>query len=86
MVKAAQSERRNITLSMPVHMLRRARKVAAEKGLSLSGLMLQALQEMISRKHGYEEALCQETAIMKKGLPMNTMGKKIWTRDELHER
>ena len=79
-------ERRNITLSMPVELLRAARRLAAEDGTSLSELMTRALEQLVKDSRGYEDAMERELEIMKQGMGLGLRGRASWTRDELHDR
>ncbi len=90
-------ERQNVTITLPVDVIREARHLAVDKGLSLSKFLALLLEEHIEAKRQYdadreearklyEAAREQELQRLKKGLPLGTQGKISWTRDELHER
>ncbi len=87
----------NVTISLPSDVIKEARHLAVDKGLSLSKFLALLLEEHIEAKRQYnadrEEALKRYEAareealkLMKEGLPLGTHGKISWTRDELHER
>ncbi|MCE7871745.1 CopG family transcriptional regulator [bacterium CPR1] len=79
-------EKRNVTLSMPAGLIRSAKRLAVDQGTSLSGLMIEALEQLVARGAGYEEAMEEELKLMDEGLDLGTRGRISWSRDELHER
>ncbi len=90
-------ERQNVTISLPAEVVREARHLAVDKGLSLSKFLGLLLEEHIEAKKRYDAsheeirkqynaAREQELRALKEGLPLGTHGKISWTRDELHER
>lgn len=74
----------NITLKLDKDLIKRARILAAEEGLSVSALLAAKLEELLRERRDYERAKRHALALMKKGLHLG------WTpprsRDELHER
>ncbi|MGE5598216.1 MAG: CopG family transcriptional regulator [Bacteroidota bacterium] len=79
-------ECQNITLSVPKEILRRVKHIAVERNTSVSGLMVEMLEELVHRDDAYEQARERHMALLKKGFNLGTNGKITWTRDELHER
>ncbi|MHB2017861.1 MAG: CopG family transcriptional regulator [Candidatus Xenobia bacterium] len=79
-------QRRNVTLSLPRDLVKDARRLAAEKGTSLSALMTEALETMVRDRQAYDEAMQVELALMETGLDLGTRGRIQSTRDDLHER
>jgi hypothetical protein len=65
-------------------MLREARILAAEEGLSISGLLAAKLDEVVRQRKGYDRSRRRAVARLRKGFDLG------WTppgsRDELHER
>lgn len=80
------TEKRNITLSMPVGLLRAAKRLAVERGTSLSGLMQDALSTLVADQDAYRDAMEAEMQCLEEGLQLGTHGQIRWSRDELHER
>jgi hypothetical protein len=74
----------NITLKLDADVLREARILAAEAGLSVSALLAAKLDEIVRQRKGYDRARKRAVARLRKGLNLG------WTRpgsrDELHER
>ncbi len=74
----------NITLKLDADVLREARILAAEEGLSVSALLAAKLDEIVRERKGYDGARKRAVARLRKGLDLG------WTRprsrDELHER
>jgi len=74
----------NITLKLDADVLREARILAAEEGLSVSALLAAKLDEIVRQRKGYDRARKRALARLRTGLDLG------WTRprsrDELHER
>ena len=74
----------NITLKVDTTLLREARVLAAEKGISVSDLMSECLEQVFGVRNDYARARKRAMARLRKGLNLN------WTppcsRNELHER
>ena len=79
-------ETQNVKLSLPRDLIRRARHVAVERGVSLSALVGSCLAEVVAPQPAYEQARDRAIARMREGLPMGVGERPTWTRDELHER
>ena len=75
----------NITMSIDKELLKKARKIAVEKETSLTGLIRSYLKELVEK----EEVLRESAAAELESLFSNSeavVGKKTWTRDDLHAR
>jgi hypothetical protein len=74
----------NITLKLDAEILREARILAAEEGLSVSALLAAKLDEIVRHRKGYERARKRAVARLRKGFDLR------WTpprsRDEVHDR
>lgn len=79
-------ERRNVTLSLPKSILKKAKLLALKEDKSLSALIRESLEEKIRKDTGYEEAMEREIGLMEKGIKLGTNGRMPCTREELHER
>jgi len=79
-------ERQNVTLSLPRETLRKAKRIAVEKGTSLSGLLSEFIEETVRQDASYERAARSFKARLKTGLDLGTGGKRTWTRESLYER
>jgi hypothetical protein len=74
----------NITLKLDTDVLREARIMAAEEGVSISGLLATTLEEIVRQRKGYDRSRRRAIARLRKGFDLG------WTpprsRDEIHER
>ncbi len=77
---------RNVTLSLPDDLLRRAKVLAAQRDTSISRLLTEALTTIVAREEGYTQAQRQHLALLRRGLNLGTRGRASWTREALHER
>lgn len=76
---------RNITLSLPEDLVRRAKVVAAERDTSVSALVAELVENLAGGSSDYARAWDDEVAVMKHGTGLS-VGDLTWTRDELHQR
>jgi len=77
---------RNVTLSLPDDVLRTARHLAVDRGVSLSRLVSELIQGQAGGESGYESAMKRQKALMRRGLDLGFKGKVPWSRGELHDR
>lgn len=75
--------RRNLTLRLDEDVIRRAKVVAARRGISLSGLVAGQLEGIVERDARYEEA--RHLALDALAAVADRGGQR-WSREELHER
>jgi hypothetical protein len=76
--------KQNITLSLDKRLLKRARAFAAERGLSVSGMLAAELLQIVERETAYEQA--KGKALAQLDSPFHLGGKGIGSREALHER
>lgn len=76
---------KNITLTLPADVVRRAKIAAAMRDTSVSALVADYLRELAEDTEPYEEVWREEQRVMREGLDMR-VGEISWTRDEVHER
>lgn len=74
----------NITLKLNTSLLREARILAAEQNTSISALLAEKLEKMVSERRAFDRARRRALARLKEGLDLNW--KRPRSRDELHER
>ena len=79
-------EKRNLTLSLPYPLIRKAKEMAVREERSLNDYIREAIDEKIARSSGFAEARERQLQYLKKGFPMGTHGKRLPARRELHER
>lgn len=76
----------NITLSLPKAILARVKVLAAQRGTSVSRILVAALEDIVRRDRMYERARRKHMALLRRPRNLGTRGARSWTRDELHER
>ncbi len=76
---------RNITLSLPDDLVRRAKVLAAQRDTSVSALVAELLQQVAGSDLDYADAWAREELLMAEGIGLR-VGEISWTRDELHQR
>jgi hypothetical protein len=85
-VKTNPPEFQNVTVSLPGDLLREARHLAVDRGLSLSRFIAVLLSEQLQPTRDYEAARQRQLQTMANGFPLGIGEQITWTRDELHER
>jgi hypothetical protein len=78
------SKARNITLSLDEDVLREARVIAAERGLSVSAFLRQELSRVVEHQRGYARARRSALARLQRGLSLGNG--PLPSREELHDR
>jgi Post-segregation antitoxin CcdA len=79
-------KKQNITLSIPKDVLREAKHFAVDRGISLSGFLVEALEERVKRLSEMRRAAERQRTLMRRGLRLGTKGRVRWTREDLHAR
>jgi len=74
----------NITLKINDELLTKARQLASQKQTSINAIVKQRLEEFVSRDLSRETTLDGIEAFYRK--TNARVGKKTWTRDEIHAR
>jgi metal-responsive CopG/Arc/MetJ family transcriptional regulator len=75
---------KNVTIALDEVLIRKVRRIAAERSTTLNAMIRGFLQELAERESGAVKArrriveLCRESRA--------EVGPRTWTRDELHER
>jgi predicted transcriptional regulator len=78
--------RQNVTLSLPRALLKRVKRVAADRDTSVSALMAEALSRVADEDRRYSAARKRAMAALRSPRSLGTHGRRGWSRDELHER
>jgi DNA-directed RNA polymerase subunit F len=75
----------NITMSLDENVLKKVRKVAINKNTTLTGLVREYLTRLAAREDQRAEEIIEE---LKASMDSSgvIIGRKTWTRDDLHER
>jgi hypothetical protein len=76
----------NVTLALPEELLREAKHLAVDQGVSLSRFVALLLAERVEGFRRYNQAKERQRAMLTRGLSLETRGQVTWKRDELHER
>lgn len=76
---------RNITLTLPAELIRKAKIVAASRDTSVSALVAEFLRSLTQGEDEYDRIWAQEEQIMTEGLAMR-VGRVAPTRSGAHER
>lgn len=76
---------RNITLSLPDDLVRRAKVIAAQRDTSVSALVADLLRQLTGPSPDFAEVWAQEVRLMQSGSDLS-LGKVTWARGDLHER
>ncbi|HWW84611.1 MAG TPA: ribbon-helix-helix protein, CopG family [Vicinamibacterales bacterium] len=80
------AETQNITLSIPKELLKRVKRLAADRETSVSALMTDALARLTDEGRRYTAARKRAFEAMRSARSLGTGGKRSWNRDDLHER
>lgn len=79
-------ETRNVTLRLPVELLSRAKQVAAERNISVTGLVKEALTKETSGGHDYEAAMNRQLSLMNAGVRLRSEAESYPPRESNYER
>lgn len=77
---------RNVTVSLPVKVLRQIKRIAARKHTSVSRLLTEALETMAAQEDGFARARARHLTWLEEAADLGTGGRSTWTREALHER
>jgi hypothetical protein len=80
------SDTQNITLSLPRALLKRVKRLAADRDTSVSALMHAALASLADEDRRYSAARKRSLGALGSARNLGTGGRSTWTRDEVHER
>jgi hypothetical protein len=84
MAENRSNTKQNVTISLNRKTIRKARIVAARRGTSISGLLANLLETLVSHDEAYERAERQAVQRMHHGLSLGGMHRV--SRDQLHQR
>lgn len=77
---------RNVTLSLPVKVLRQLKWIALRRNTSVSKLLTKTLEEMALREDDYARARLRHITWLERAADLGTRGHITWSRESLHER
>ena len=75
----------NITLAVEEDIVKKVRKLAVERNTSLTALVRETLRQLAAREDVRTEERVAELMACFDSTP-GKVGKKTWTREDLHER
>jgi len=78
------TRRQNLTVSLDLQTIKKAKMVAARRSTSISGLVAQQIEVLIGEDEAYERAERQARALLEQGFHLGGVIRA--SRDELHER
>ena len=76
----------NVTLALPKALLKRAKRLAAERDTSVSALLADALAQTVDDVERYAAARRRHVAGLGRTTDLGTRGRSTWSRASLHER
>jgi Family of unknown function (DUF6364) len=79
-----QTQKRNLTISLSPEVIQKARIIAVKRSTSISGLVAEQIEALVSDDDAYQRAAASAIARMKQGLHLG--GGPYASRDELHDR
>ena len=84
MVPTKPSRKQNLTVSLERQTIRNARILAARRSTSVSGLLAEQIEMLVSQEEAYDRAEHQAMTLLDKGFHLG--GATRVERDELHKR
>ncbi len=79
-------EKRNVTLSVPVDLLKRVKYLAVQRETSMSQLVLDALAQLVQQEDTYEASRRRARRQLQETVDRGTERPYAWSRSELHDR
>lgn len=79
-------ENQNVTLSLSRQTLRKAKRVALDRGMSLSRLLSGLIEDLVAAEDRYRQAQESHLRLLDRALELGTQGRRLASREELHER
>jgi len=76
----------NVTVSLPEDLLRQARHLAVDEGVSLSRFVAVSLEQRVEAVRGFRAARERQLSLLRTGFDLGTHGRVEWSRESLHER
>lgn len=83
-MSTTQTAKQNVTVRLERQTIHKAKILAAKRNTSISGLLAQQIESLVSEDDAYEQARRDALALLERGFHLG--GKITATRDELHER
>jgi hypothetical protein len=83
-MSVTEQTKQNVTVRLDRQTLRKAKILAAKRNMSISGLLAQEIESLVSQDDAYEQARRHAMDLLDRGFHLG--GRITATRDELHER
>ena len=80
----SEIRKQNVTVSLSVHVIRKAKILAAKRATSISGMLAEQIETLVNNDDAMERASQSAIARMERGLHLG--GGRMSSREELHER
>lgn len=78
------AKKQNVTVCLPMDIVRKAKVLAAKRSTSISGRLAEQIETLVGGDDAYERAKKQAFALL--DAPLKMGGKITATRESLHER
>ncbi len=79
-------DKKNLTLSLPGDLIRRAKLQAVRENKSLNQFVREAMEYRVELESGYQSARQRHLKLLARDTDLGTNGKTTIAREELHER
>ena len=79
-------ETQNLTLRLPKTLLQRAKRLASERGISITKLVIESLIQTISNDEAYQQARQRQQTLMESAIPRRKPSETLPSREEVHDR
>jgi metal-responsive CopG/Arc/MetJ family transcriptional regulator len=76
----------NVTVTLPENLIKQARHLAVERGMSLSALVADTIRSTVAAETNRDTASQRMKEILSQRTDLGTKGHITFTREELHER
>jgi hypothetical protein len=83
---AMEMETQNVTVRVPRTLLRKAKQLAAERGTTLTALVVEGLTRATSGDEAYREAFERQRSLMHAGWQLREPSELVPRREAAHER
>jgi len=76
----------NVTIALPEELVRDAKHLAVDRGVSLSRFVATLLEERVEAARRYQHARERQRQTLDRGFALGTNGNIDWRREDIHER
>lgn len=79
-----QAQKQNVTVSLNVEIIRKAKVLAAKRSTSISGMLAEQIESLVNEDEAQERAAGSAIDRMERGLHLG--GGRLVSREKLHDR